>query len=147
MEFDMKKSTELTVLVVDDVPLTRKMVCDSLLTLGISNTTQAPNGKTALGIVRERSITHSQNPFDLILCDWNMPELSGIELLKEVRKIEAARNIPFILITSEVKKENVVEAMEAGVAGYIVKPFSTTTIREKITKSIPNLTIEEPKIK
>lgn len=143
----MKKSSEITALVVDDVALTRKMICDCLQTMGITNTTQTPNGKTALTIIRERSITHSENPFDLILCDWNMPELSGIELLKEVRQIDASRNIPFILITSEITKENVVLAMQAGVSGYIVKPFSTTTMREKIVKVIPNLIIEEPQKK
>jgi two-component system chemotaxis response regulator CheY len=141
----MIKASSLNILVVDDVPLTRKMVGDCLRDFGVETIAQAPDGKTALAMIRERAISTTTKPFDLVICDWVMPDLSGLDVLKEVRQNRLTAKLPFILITSEIKKENVVAAMQAGVTGYIVKPFSAATIREKIRIAIPELEFEEPK--
>jgi two-component system chemotaxis response regulator CheY len=141
----MTKASSINVLVVDDVPLMRKMICDCLRDLGVKDTAQAPDGKTALTMVRERAASTTAKPFDLVFCDWNMSDISGLDVLKEVRQNRLTQTLPLILVTSEIKKENVVAAMQAGVTGYIVKPFSAATIREKLKIAIPDLAFEEPK--
>ena len=72
--------------------------------------------------------------FDLILCDWNMPEMSGLELLQAIRADDNLKDIPFVMVTAEAKKENIIEAVKAGVDSYIVKPFTAETIGEKLKK-------------
>ena len=115
------------VLVVDDYPLTRDMVKSILRQLGFLNIASAEDGAMALHMLREER-------FGLVICDWNMPRLSGLAVLREVRAEERNKDLPFLMLTAEAYKENVVEAMKAGVSGYIVKPFTSQILSEKVTK-------------
>ena len=113
------------ILIVDDIASMRRIVFDSLSQIGFNNIIEAKDGENALKILK-------LNKIDLILCDWNMPKMSGLELLKFVRNDEKLKNIPFIMVTAEGKKENVIDAVKAGVNNYIVKPFNTESLKGKI---------------
>jgi len=117
----------MQVLIVDDMQTMRRIMKNVLKQIGFSNITEADDGKTALAEMKKKQ-------FDLVLCDWNMPEMTGIDLLKALRADEAFKSIPFVMITAEAKKENIVEAVKAGVNNYIVKPFTAETVSEKLKK-------------
>jgi len=119
MNLDMK------VLIVDDFATMRKIVRNVLKQIGFTNMTEADNGKNALKILKKENI-------DLILCDWNMPEMPGIDLLKAIKSDDDLKNIPFVMVTAEAQKDNIIEAVKAGVNSYIVKPFSAETVNEKL---------------
>jgi two-component system chemotaxis response regulator CheY len=121
MDLNMK------VLIVDDFSTMRKILRNVLKQMGFTNMIEADNGKTALKVLKKES-------FDLILCDWNMPEMSGLELLKKVRSDNDLKSIPFIMATAEAQQDNILEAVKAGVTNYIVKPFTAETVKEKLTK-------------
>jgi len=117
----------INVLVVDDFATMRRIVKGVLKDLGFKNIIEADNGVSALKDLKTEDV-------GLILCDWNMPKMNGLELLKTVRSDEKFKDIPFIMVTAEGQKQNVVEAIKAGVSNYIVKPFTPETLKEKLEK-------------
>ncbi|MCU0597265.1 MAG: chemotaxis response regulator CheY [Desulfobacterota bacterium] len=119
--------TNMRVLIVDDFATMRRILKNILKQIGFKNISEADNGKAALKELKNER-------FDLVLCDWNMPEMPGIELLNQVRSDEQLKGIPFVMVTAEAKKENILEAVKAGVSSYIVKPFTAETVSEKLKK-------------
>ncbi|MCD4715551.1 MAG: chemotaxis response regulator CheY [Desulfobacterales bacterium] len=117
----------MDVLVVDDFATMRRILKNILRQIGFTNISEADDGKSALNMLKKQKV-------DLILCDWNMPEMPGIELLKQVRADDGLKDIPFVMITAEAKKENILAAVQAGVNNYVVKPFTAETISEKLEK-------------
>ena len=125
----MAVNKNMRILVVDDFLTMRRIIINLLRQLGFNNVVEAADGKQALDKVLEGGI-------DLIVSDWNMPNMTGIEFLKHVRADENTKKIPFIMVTAEGKKENVIAAVHAGVSNYIVKPFNAATLKEKMSKVI-----------
>jgi two-component system, chemotaxis family, chemotaxis protein CheY len=121
MDLNMK------VLIVDDFSTMRKIVRNIIKQIGFKNIIEADDGKSAVKELKKGKV-------DLILCDWNMPEMSGIDLLKTVRSDGGLKDIPFVMITAEAQKDYILEAVKEGVSNYIVKPFTAETISEKLTK-------------
>jgi len=123
----------MKILVVDDSLTMRKIIVNSLSRLGFKEVVEADNGKKAFE-------TLSTGGADLILTDWNMPEMSGLELIQAVRGSgnEVLKKTPVLMITTNSAKEEVVEALKAGVNNYLVKPFTPETLKEKILAVIPN---------
>lgn len=119
-------------LVVDDFSTMRRIVRNLLKELGFSNVDEAEDGQIALHKLQN-------NQFDFVVSDWNMPNMTGIELLKAVRADANLKSMPFLMITAEAKKENIIEAATAGASGYIVKPFTAATLDEKLNKIFQNL--------
>jgi two-component system, chemotaxis family, chemotaxis protein CheY len=120
-------STALRFLVVDDFSTMRRIVKNFLNDLGYTNVTEADDGNTALPILKQGNI-------DFLVTDWNMPGMPGLDLLKAVRADPALAKMPVLLVTAEAKREQIVEAAQAGVNGYVVKPFTAATLKEKIEK-------------
>jgi len=116
-------------LVVDDFSTMRRIVRNILKQLGHTDVEEAENGKEALQKLK-------QGQFDFVISDWNMPTMTGLELLKEVRSDPTLKAMPFLMVTAESKQENVVEAIKAGVSNYIVKPFTADVLKGKIDKII-----------
>jgi len=125
MDFNMK------VLVVDDFTTIRRVLRNVLKDLGFTNISEADDGKSALKELKKEK-------FDLILCDLNMPEMSGLELLIKIRADDEMKDVPFVMVTAEAQKENIIEAVKAGVSSYIVKPFTAETVNEKLSKIFKN---------
>jgi len=123
----MALDTSIKVLVVDDFATMRRIVKGVLKQLGFKDIIEADDGTTALDELKKENI-------GLIVSDWNMPKMTGLELLKKVRQDEQLKEIPFIMVTAEGQKENVIEAVKAGVSNYIVKPFTPETLSEKLEK-------------
>jgi len=123
-------SPDTRILVVDDMMTMRKLVRKALTELGFSNIMEAPDGEQAWAKINDTVAINS--PFQLIICDWNMPNMKGIDLLKKVRASSAMKAVPFILLTAESEKDQVVEAMAAGVSEYLLKPFTKDTLGEKL---------------
>lgn len=119
----------MRILVVDDHSMTRNLVRSILKGVGFNNIYLAENGRQAFLFLKE-------DAYDLVICDWNMPDVTGIELLRVVRSDPKMMHIPFLLLTAEVFKENVKEAMEAGVSDYIAKPFTADILLEKIRGAV-----------
>lgn len=115
----------IKILSVDDFSTMRRIVKNLLKQLGYYNVEEAENGEAALEMIRE-------NKYELIISDWNMPVKTGIELLKDVRGDPALQHIPFLMVTAEAEKDNVLEAMEAGVNNYILKPFTAKVLEDKL---------------
>jgi len=118
---------DMKILVVDDFSTMRRIIKNLLRDLGFSNTVEADDGLTALPILKAGGI-------DFLVTDWNMPGMQGIDLLKAVRADEKLRTLPVLMVTAEQKREQIIEAAQAGVNGYIVKPFTAATLKEKIDK-------------
>ncbi|MBV8681120.1 MAG: chemotaxis response regulator CheY [Aquitalea sp.] len=114
-------------LVVDDFSTMRRIVRNLLKELGFTNVDEAEDGQVALHKLKTQH-------FDFIVSDWNMPNMTGIELLKAVRADQQIKHLPFMMITAEAKRENIIEAAMAGASGYIVKPFTAATLEEKMNK-------------
>jgi two-component system chemotaxis response regulator CheY len=114
-------------LVVDDFSTMRRIVRNLLKELGFSNVYEAEDGVDALKKLRA-------DKFDFVVSDWNMPNMTGIELLREIRKDEALKHLPVLMVTAEAKKENIIEAAQAGASGYVVKPITSVTLDEKLKK-------------
>jgi len=114
-------------LVVDDFSTMRRIVRNLLKELGFSNVDEAEDGQVAL-----HKLKNSQ--FDFVVTDWNMPNMTGIELLKAVRADPQLKHLPVLMVTAEAKKENIIEAATAGASGYIVKTFTAATLDEKLKK-------------
>lgn len=123
----MPVDTSIKVLIVDDFATMRRIVKGVLKQLGFINIIEAEDGNAALEELRKEKI-------GLIVSDWNMPNMSGLDLLKAVRGNDQFKNIPFIMVTAEGQKENVIEAVKSGVSNYIVKPFTPETFNEKLQK-------------
>ena len=118
---------EMAVLVVDDASAMRRIVRGILKELGFKNIREAQNGQAALDELRK-------NKADFVVSDWNMPVMTGIELLRAIRADESLKTTPVLMVTAEAKQENIIEAVKAGVNNYIVKPFNAQTLQEKLNK-------------
>jgi len=121
---------DMKVLVVDDFATMRRIVKNILRELDFKDIVEAENGAAAVKILESQDI-------DLIVSDWNMPKMTGLDLLKWVRTNEKTKNLPFLMVTAEAQKENVVEAVKAKVSNYIVKPFTAAVMAEKLAKILP----------
>lgn len=119
-------------LVVDDFSTMRRIVRNLLKELGFSNVDEAEDGVVALHKLKN-------GQFEFVVTDWNMPNMSGIELLKAIRADASLKHLPVMMITAEAKKENIIEAATAGASGYIVKPFTAATLDEKLNKIFQNM--------
>jgi len=117
----------MAILVVDDFSTMRRIIKNILRQLNFNNIVEADDGSTAVSILQSRKI-------DLIISDWNMPKMTGIELLRYVRQTDGIKDTPFILVTAEAQQDNIIEAAKAKVSNYIVKPFTAETLGEKIDK-------------
>ncbi len=117
----------MKILIVDDFSTMRRIVKNLLRDLGFTNTQEADDGQTALPMLQS-------GDFDFLVTDWNMPGMQGIDLLKNVRADPNLKDLPVLMVTAEAKREQIVEAAQAGVNGYIVKPFTAGTLKEKIDK-------------
>jgi len=122
---------KMKVLIVDDFATMRRIVRNVLKQIGFTNMVEADNGKAALKVLKKEKI-------DLILCDWNMPEMPGIDLLKAIKSDDELKNIPFVMVTAEAQKDNIIEAVKAGVSSYVVKPFTAETVSEKLNTIFKN---------
>lgn len=118
---------QIKVLVVDDFATMRKVIRNLLKQIGYENIVEAEDGVVALKVVKSQKV-------DLVISDWNMPNMTGLELLKAVRADEEVKQTPFLMVTAEALQDNVVAAVKAGVSNYIVKPFTAETLNEKISK-------------
>lgn len=117
----------MKILIVDDFSTMRRIIKNLLRDLGFNNTAEADDGKTALPMLKT-------GEFQFLVTDWNMPGMQGIDLLKAIRADDALKTLPVLMVTAEQKREQIVAAAEAGVNGYIVKPFTAATLKEKIDK-------------
>jgi two-component system chemotaxis response regulator CheY len=120
----------MRILSVDDFSTMRRIVKNILKQLGYTNVDEAENGATAIDAMREKK-------YDLVISDWNMPVKTGIEFLKEVRADPELKETPFLMVTAEAEKDNVVEAMQAGVSNYVLKPFTAKILEEKLAGIFP----------
>jgi two-component system chemotaxis response regulator CheY len=118
---------DLKFLVVDDFSTMRRIVRNLLKELGFTNVDEAEDGDAALAKLRGGG-------FDFVISDWNMPNMTGLDLLKQVRSDPALKHLPVLMVTAEAKKENIIEAAQAGASGYVVKPFTAATLDEKLKK-------------
>lgn len=118
---------DMKILIVDDFSTMRRIIKNLLRDLGFQNTHEADDGQTALPMLQSGN-------FDFLVTDWNMPGMQGIDLLKAVRADAKLSSLPVLMVTAESKREQIVEAAQAGVNGYIVKPFTAQTLQEKIGK-------------
>ncbi len=119
-------------LVVDDFSTMRRIVRNLLKELGFPNVDEAEDGVVALQKLRG-------SDFDFVISDWNMPNMDGLALLRNIRSDEALKKIPLLMVTAEAKKENIVAAAQAGASGYVVKPFTAATLDEKLNKIFQNM--------
>lgn len=122
----------LNFLVVDDFSTMRRIVRNLLKELGYENVQEAEDGALALGKLRKQ-------PFDFVVSDWNMPNLDGLEMLKQIRADDQLKHLPVLMVTAEAKKENIIAAAQAGANGYVVKPFTAATLEEKMNKIFEKL--------
>lgn len=126
----MKK--DIKILVVDDFSTMRRIIKNLLRDLGFTNVDEADDGKTALPILKQGRV-------DFLITDWNMPGMSGIDLIREVRSDPNLAHIPVLMVTAEAKREQIITAAQAGVNGYVVKPFTAAVLKEKIDKIFQRL--------
>jgi len=122
----------MKVLVVDDFSTMRRIIKNLLRDLGFTNISEADDGSTALPMLQG-------GDFDFVVTDWNMPGMQGIDLLKAIRADASLLHIPVLMVTAEAKKEQIVMAAQAGVNGYIVKPFTAATLKTKLDKIFERL--------
>lgn len=128
----MALNANMKILVVDDMATMRKIIKNMLGQIGFKNITEADDGATAWPMIENALQTN--DPYQFIVSDWNMPQMTGLELLKKVRETEQTQKLPFLMITAEAEQGNVVIAVKAGVSNFIVKPFSAQVLKEKIDK-------------
>mgnify|MGYP000592345194 CR=1 FL=1 len=122
----------MKILVVDDFSTMRRIIKNLLRDLGFTNVSEADDGSTALPMLQN-------GDFDFVVTDWNMPGMQGIDLLREIRKDDNLKHMPVMMVTAEAKKEQIVAAAQAGVNGYIVKPFTAATLKGKLEKIFERL--------
>jgi len=118
------------ILVVDDMPTIRDLVKNQLRAMGYKHITEAADGEVALGLVISNA--NAGSPIELVISDWNMPKMTGLEFLKQIRASEKFAKLPFLLLTSESERDQVTEAIMAGVSQYIVKPFAAKAFEDKL---------------
>lgn len=124
--------TNMKILIVDDFSTMRRIIKNLLRDLGFNNTSEAEDGASGLAALRA-------GDFDFLITDWNMPGMQGIDLLKAVRADTKLANIPVLMVTAEARRDQIVEAAQAGVNGYVVKPFTAATLKEKLDKIFERL--------
>lgn len=117
----------MKILIVDDFSTMRRIIKNLLRDLGFTNTQEADDGTTALPMLRN-------GDFDFLVTDWNMPGMTGLDLLKQVRADPKLAALPVLMVTAEAKRDQIIEAAQAGVNGYVVKPFTAQVLKEKIDK-------------
>jgi two-component system, chemotaxis family, chemotaxis protein CheY len=117
----------MKILIVDDFSTMRRIIKNLLRDLGFTNTAEADDGSTALPMLQSGN-------FDFLVTDWNMPIMSGIDLLRQVRADDKLKHLPVLMVTAEAKRDQIIEAAQAGVNGYVVKPFTALVLKEKIEK-------------
>jgi len=122
----------MKILIVDDFSTMRRIIKNLLRDLGYNNTAEADDGTTALPLLQTGN-------FDFLVTDWNMPAMQGIDLLRAVRSDNRLKELPVLMVTAEAKRDQIVEAAQAGVNGYVVKPFTAQTLKEKIEKIFERL--------
>jgi two-component system chemotaxis response regulator CheY len=124
----------MKILVVDDFSTMRRIVRNLLVELGFTNTLiqEAEDGNAALVMLRAQ-------PFDLVVTDWNMPNMTGIELLRAIRADTALKSMPVLMVTAENNRDQIIAAAQSGVNGYVVKPFTAVTLKEKLDKIFERL--------
>jgi len=125
VEVDLNK--DMKILVVDDFSTMRRIIKNLLRDLGFANTDEADDGNTALPMLQT-------GKYDFLVTDWNMPGMTGIDLLRNVRADESLKTLPVLMVTAEAKRDQIVAAAQAGVNGYVVKPFTAAVLKEKIDK-------------
>ncbi|USD38643.1 MULTISPECIES: chemotaxis response regulator CheY [Ferrimonas] len=125
-------NTNMKILIVDDFSTMRRIIKNLLRDLGFNNTLEADDGNTALPMLKE-------GDFDFVVTDWNMPGMQGIDLLRAIRADQNLKHLPVLMVTAEAKREQIVMAAEAGVNGYVVKPFTAATLKEKLEKIFDRL--------
>ena len=125
---------KLKILIVDDFSTMRRIIRNLLKELGFTNVDEAEDGAVALQKLQAEK-------FELVLADWNMPNMDGLQLLQSIRSTPALSHLPVLMITAEAKKENIIIAAQAGASGYIVKPFTAATLAEKLQKIFDKLGI------
>ena len=123
----------IKILVVDDFPTMRRIVKNLLKDLGFENVDEAEDG--VMGLEKLRN-----NHFDLVVSDWNMPNMDGLTMLKTIRSEPNLSKLPVLMVTAEAKKENIIAAAQAGASGYVVKPFTAAVLEEKLNKIFEKLT-------
>jgi two-component system chemotaxis response regulator CheY len=119
-------------LIVDDFSTMRRIIKNLLRDLGFNNTQEADDGSTALPMLQK-------GDFDFVVTDWNMPGMQGIDLLKAIRADDSLKHLPVLMVTAEAKREQIIAAAQAGVNGYVVKPFTAATLKEKLDKIFERL--------
>jgi two-component system chemotaxis response regulator CheY len=122
----------MRILVVDDFSTMRRIIKNLLTDLGYTNISEADDGSTAL-------VALNQGNFDFVVTDWNMPGTTGIELLRAIRADPRLKTLPVLMVTAEAKREQIIEAAQAGVNGYVIKPFTAQTLEEKLGKIFERL--------
>ncbi|MFT4731624.1 MAG: two-component system chemotaxis response regulator CheY [Gammaproteobacteria bacterium] len=122
----------MKILVVDDFSTMRRIIKNLLKDLGFTSIQEADDGNTALPML-------VQGDFDFVVTDWNMPGMQGIDLLRAIRADDNLKHLPVLMVTAEAKKEQIVAAAQAGVNGYVVKPFTAATLQEKLEKIFQRL--------
>ncbi len=126
----MPFNPNMRVLVVDDFSTMRRIIKNILRQIGFTNIVEADDGSTAWDVLNKDRI-------EFIISDWNMPQMTGIELLRKVRASEEFGDLPFLMVTAEAQQENILEAVQAKVSNYIVKPFTAEVMKQKIDKIFP----------
>jgi two-component system chemotaxis response regulator CheY len=137
MDLGAKFGKQFNILVVDDHSLTRTMVKAILRGIGFENVLQAENGAAAVDIVMSE-------PVDLVICDWNMPEANGLDVLRTLRADARFKKLPFLMLTAEAYRENVTAALEAGVTDYVIKPFTSDVLIDKLDSILRRITSKKP---
>ncbi len=122
----------IRILIVDDFSTMRRIVKNLLSDLGFNNTVEAEDGNSALAVMRQDAV-------ELVITDWNMPGMTGIELLRAIRADAKFRTLPVLMVTAEAKREQIIDAAQSGVNGYIIKPFTAQTLEEKLAKIFERL--------
>jgi two-component system chemotaxis response regulator CheY len=120
-------SKNMKFLLVDDFSTMRRIIRNLLKELGYTNVDEAEDGVAGLAMLQ-------QGGFDFVISDWNMPNMTGIDMLRAIRADAAIKHLPVLMVTAEARKENIVEAAQAGANGYVVKPFTAATLEEKLNK-------------
>ena len=131
----MPLDPSMKVIVIDDMNTMLKIQKSMLKKMGFTNIIEANDGKPALKLIQEAHDAGA--PFQFIMSDWNMPDISGLDLLKNLRADERFKKVPFLMVTAESEQANVVEAVKAGVSNYVVKPFTYDSLLAKIAKIFP----------
>lgn len=124
---EVELDKNMKILIVDDFSTMRRIIKNLLRDLGFTNTQEADDGLTALPMLKG-------GDFDFLVTDWNMPGMTGIDLLKAVRADDKLSSLPILMVTAEAKRDQIIEAAQAGVNGYVVKPFTAQVLKEKIDK-------------